>query len=78
MKKILVDGIYWIAVVIILTAVIFSSGYTLGESFLMSLIFIPGCMILKFILPKGPHGAVPQLCWAVAHLFLNFEGISRD
>ena len=52
MKKILVDGIYWIAVVIILTAVIFSSGYTLGESFLMSLIFIPGCMILKFILPK--------------------------
>lgn len=52
MKKALVDLIYWIAVVVILTAVIHSSDYKLGESFLMSLIFIPGCMILKFILPK--------------------------
>ena len=39
---------------------------------------LPGLVLLKFILRKGPHGALPQLCWAVAYLFPNFEGISRD
>lgn len=38
----------------------------------------PPGLVLKFILRKGPPGALPQLCWAVAHLFPNFEGISRD
>ena len=52
MKSSLINAVYWFAAVLILAAVIFSSGYTLGEAFLLSLIFIPGCMIIKFILPK--------------------------
>lgn len=52
MKKTLIDVVYWIVAVVMLTVVIGSSDYTLGESFLLSLIFMPGCIILKFILPK--------------------------
>ncbi|MBR1959852.1 MAG: LytTR family transcriptional regulator [Bacteroidales bacterium] len=52
MKKIVITILYWVFAVSAIAFVLWRAGLPLWEPVLMALLFIPGCMALKFILPK--------------------------
>ena len=52
MKKIVMAISYWVFAVSALAFVLWRAGLQSWEPVLMALLFIPGCMALKFILPK--------------------------
>lgn len=52
MKAVLINILYWVIAVSLLTGVFSVCGYEPGDSVLLSLLFVPGCILLKFIIPK--------------------------
>lgn len=55
MKKIgiiLLDVLYWTMAVALIASLLLLSDYALTDSLVVALMFIPGCMILKFTIPK--------------------------
>ncbi len=55
MKKlgvILLDVLYWTVAVALIAVILLLCDYTLADSLVVALMFIPGCMILKFTIPK--------------------------
>lgn len=52
MKKIVMIVLYWVLAVFIIAFVLWRAGLSSWEPVLMALLFIPGCITLKFILPK--------------------------
>ena len=52
MKKMMMIILYWVLAVSVIAFVLWRSGLPSWEPVLMALLFIPGCMALKFILPK--------------------------
>lgn len=55
MKKIgiiLLDVLYWMVAVALIASGLLLSDYSLEDSLVVALMFIPGCMILKFTIPK--------------------------
>lgn len=51
-KKLLIIISYWIIAVLLISAVLVSLNYDFYDSLFISLMMIPGCIVLKFILPK--------------------------
>ena len=55
MKKIgviLIDVLYWMVVTSLITTLLLFSDYALDDALFVALMFMPGCMILKFVLPQ--------------------------
>lgn len=52
MKKVVVSILYWMTAVLALAFVLWRAGLQSWEPVLMALLFIPGCMALKFMIPK--------------------------
>lgn len=52
MKKIVMTISYWVFAVSAIAFILWRAGLQSWEPVLMALLFIPGCMALKFILPK--------------------------
>ena len=52
MKKIVMTISYWVFAVSAIAFILWRAGLPSWEPVLMALLFIPGCMALKFILPK--------------------------
>lgn len=51
-KKLFIIISYWIVAVLLISAVLVSLNYEFYDSLFISLMMIPGCIVLKFILPK--------------------------
>lgn len=52
MKKIIITILYWIIAVLLVSAVLMSLEYEFRGAFFISMMLVPGCMVLKFIIPK--------------------------
>lgn len=55
MKKIgviLIDVLYWMVVTALIATFLLFSDYAFNDALFVALMFLPGCMILKFVLPK--------------------------
>ena len=62
MKKIVMIVLYWVLAVFIIAFVLWRAGLSSWEPVLMALLFIPGCITLKFILPKISFRNLRELC----------------
>lgn len=52
MKRIVISVLYWMSAVSVLAFVLWRAGMQSWEPVLMALLFLPGCMALKFMIPK--------------------------
>lgn len=52
MKRIIITILYWVLAVLLVSAVLGSLKYDFREAFLLSVMLVPGCIVLKFGLPK--------------------------
>jgi len=51
-KRILITVLYWIIAVLLVSAVLSSLKYEFPDAFFISLMLVPGCIVIKFVLPK--------------------------
>ena len=51
-KRILITVLYWIIAVLLISAVLVSLKYKFADAFLISIMLVPGCIVMKFVLPK--------------------------
>lgn len=51
-KRIIITVLYWIIAVLLISAVLSSLKYEFPDAFFISLMLVPGCIVLKFVLPK--------------------------
>lgn len=52
MKRIIITVLYWIAAILLISAVLVSLRYEFLEALFISIMLVPGCIVLKFVLPK--------------------------
>lgn len=52
MKKVVISMLYWLSAVLVLAFVLWRAGLQAWEPVLMALLFMPGCMAMKFVIPK--------------------------
>ncbi|MBQ8499279.1 MAG: LytTR family transcriptional regulator [Bacteroidales bacterium] len=50
-KRIIISILYWIIAVLLISAVLSSLKYEFPDAFFISLMLIPGCIVMKFVLP---------------------------
>jgi len=51
-KRIIITVLYWIIAVLLISAVLVSLEYIFADAIFVSIMLVPGCIILKFVLPK--------------------------
>lgn len=51
-KRIIITVLYWILAVLLISAVLLSLNYNFSDGFFISIMLVPGCVVLKFVLPK--------------------------
>lgn len=51
-KRIIITVLYWIIAVLLISAVLSSLKYEFPDAFFISLMLVPGCIVMKFVLPK--------------------------
>lgn len=51
-KRIIITVLYWILAVLLISAVLVSLKYNFSDAFFISIMLVPGCVVLKFVLPK--------------------------
>lgn len=51
-KRIIITVIYWILAVLLISAVLVSLKYNFSDALFISIMLVPGCVVLKFVLPK--------------------------
>ena len=51
-KRIIITVLYWIIAVLLISAVLVSLEYIFADAIFISIMLVPGCIILKFVLPK--------------------------
>jgi len=51
-KRIIITVLYWIIAVLLISAVLVSLNYRFPDALFISIMLVPGCIILKFVLPK--------------------------
>ena len=52
MKRIIITILYWVLAVLLVSAVLGSLEYDSREALLLSVMLVPGCIVLKFAMPK--------------------------
>lgn len=52
MKRLIITILYWIAAVLLISAILVSLRYEFPEALFISVMLVPGCIVLKFVLPK--------------------------
>lgn len=50
-KRIIISVLYWIIAVLLISAVLSSLKYEFPDAFFISLMLVPGCIVMKFVLP---------------------------
>lgn len=51
-KRIIITVLYWILAVLLISAVLVSLKYNFSDAIFISIMLVPGCVVLKFVLPK--------------------------
>ena len=51
-KRIIITILYWIIAVLLISSVLVSLEYKFQDALFISIMLVPGCIILKFVLPK--------------------------